>query len=89
MKLTEEAVRNEDFFQCIFRVKDMRSDLRHDFEHGDKIEKKMDDIARSYLYYTGKVTPTTSADYIKVQEGLFNDFYMLAEYLQDVVERQA
>ena len=49
---SDDAVRNEDIFQCIFRVKDMRTDLRHDFEHGDNIEKKMKDIAESYLYYT-------------------------------------
>ena len=38
---SDDAVRNEDVFQCIFRVKDMRTDLRHDFEHGDNIETKM------------------------------------------------
>ena len=65
----------------------MRTDLRHDFEHGDNIEKKMKDIAESYLYYTGKVTPTTSHDYLTTQEGLYKDFYMLADHLQEAVER--
>lgn len=84
---SDDAVRNEDVFQCIFRVKDMRTDLRHDFEHGDNIEKKMKDIAESYLYYTGKVTPTTSHDYLTTQEGLYKDFCMLADHLQEAVER--
>ena len=35
--VTDEAVRNEDVYQCIFRVKDMRTDIRHDYEHGDNI----------------------------------------------------
>ena len=85
---SDEAVRNEDVFQCIFRVKDMRTDLRHDFEHGDNIKKKMKDIAESYSYYTGKVTPTTSVDYLMTQEGLYKDFCVLADYLQEAVERQ-
>lgn len=85
---SDEAVRNEDVFQCIFRLKDMRTDLRHDFEHGHNIENKMNDIAESYLYYTGKVTPTTSVDFLKVQEGLYKDFCRLADYLQEAVERK-
>lgn len=84
---SDEAVRNEDIFQCIFRVKDMRTDLRHDYEHGDNIEKKMNDIAESYSYYTGKVTPTSSNDYIVAQEGLYKDFYKLADHIQEVVEK--
>ena len=30
----EEVVRNDAVFQCIFHVKNMRTDLRHDYEHG-------------------------------------------------------
>ena len=85
---SDEAVRNEDVFQCIFRVKDMRTDLRHDFEHGDNIKKKMKDIAGSYSYYIGKVAPTTSADFLMTQEGLYKDFCVLADHLQEAVERQ-
>lgn len=86
---SDEVVRNEDVFKCIFRVKDMRTDLRHDYEHGDKIEKKTKNIAESYAYYTGKVTPTTSSDYLMTQEGLYKDFCKLTDYLQEVIEKQA
>ena len=83
---SEDAVRNEDIFQCIFRVKDMRTDLRHDFEHGDNIGKKMNDIAESYSFYTGKVTLTATNDFLTIQEGLYKDFSRLLDHLQETIE---
>lgn len=84
--VTDYAVRNEDVYQCIFRVKDMRTDLRHDYEHGKNINKKISDIAESYSHYTGKMLLTSRDDYITVQEGLYDEFYMLTGHLLKIVE---
>ena len=85
--VTDQAVRDEDVYQCIFRVKDMRTDLRHDYEHGDNIDKKTRDIADSYSHYSGKMLLTSSDDYKKAQEGLYNDFYTLTGRLLETVEK--
>ena len=46
------AVRSDEVFQCIFRVKNIRTDYRHDNNHGDenKIRKKEMDIGESYSF---------------------------------------
>lgn len=86
--VTDQAVRDEDVYQCIFRVKDMRTDLRHDYEHGDNIDKKTRDIADSYSHYSGKKLLTSSDDYKTVQEGLYDEFYTLTGHILKMVERQ-
>lgn len=84
--VTDKAVRDEDVYQCIFRVKDIRTDLRHDYEHGKNIKKKTGDIAESYSHYTGKVVLTSSGDYTMAQEKLYDDFYALTDHLQKMIE---
>ncbi len=37
---SDKAIREEEVYRCIFRVKDMRTDLRYDFEHGKNVDKK-------------------------------------------------
>lgn len=86
--VTDQALRNENVYQCIFRVKDIRTDLRHDYEHGKNIDKKMSDIAESYSHYTGKMVLTSSDDYKTVQERLYDEFYTLTEHLLKMVDRQ-
>lgn len=87
--VTDNAVRQEDIYQCIFRVKDMRTDLRHDYDHGDNIDKKTMDIAASYSHYTGKVVLTSTDDFIMTQDKLYDDFCALAEHLQETIAKQA
>ena len=86
--VTEESVVNEDVYQCIFRVKDMRTDMRHDIEHGgkSKIKKKNKDIGESYSHYTGKVVLTSKSDYQTAQAKLYDDFEILADHLIGKVE---
>lgn len=86
--VTEESVVNEDVYQCIFRVKDMRTDMRHDIEHGgkSKIKKKNRDIGESYSHYTGKVALTAKCDYQTAQAKLYDDFEALTEHLIGKVE---
>lgn len=80
----DKAVRNDDVFKCIFRVKMMRNDYRHDLNHGSEseIRKKELEIGKSYSHYVGKPVITASGEFQKAQEKLFDEFDVLADYLQ-------
>lgn len=86
--VSEDAVRNDKIFQCIFRVKDMRTDYRHDYEHGPEgqINKKIQDIGESYSFYAGTPVLTSSEEFLQTQNGLYDDFDELADYLLSVVK---
>lgn len=85
--VSDEVVRNDAVFQCIFRVKNMRTDLRHDYEHGSEgdIKRANRKIGDSYSHYAGKPVLLSSSDYMKVQNGLYNEFDVLADYLTRIV----
>lgn len=85
--VTDVAVRTEEVFQCIFRVKHIRTDLRHDYYHGSesKIKKKEEDIADSYTHYVGKPALITTDDYLRTQDKLYDEFEDLVDYLLEVV----
>jgi len=85
--VTDAAVRNDEVYQCIFRVKHIRTDLRHDYYHGSesKIKKKEEDIADSYNHYVGKPALITADDYLKTQDKLFDEFEGLVDHLLEVV----
>lgn len=89
--VTDPTVRKEDIYQCIFRVKHIRTDYRHDNDHGkeSKIKQKIKDIGESYAYYTGKVAPTLKSDFLTAQEGLYDDFDRLTDHLQEIIENLA
>lgn len=89
--VTDPTVRKEDIYQCIFRVKHLRTDYRHDNDHGkeSKIKQKIKDIGESYSYYTGKVAPTMKSDFLTAQEGLYDDFDRLTDHLQGIIENLA
>ena len=80
----DKAVRNDDVFQCIFRAKTMRNDFRHDLDHGSEseIRKKELEIGKSYSHYVGKPVITASGEFQRAQEMLFDEFDVLADYLQ-------
>ena len=82
--VTDAVVRGEDAFQCIFRVKAMRTDYRHDYEHGadGDIRKKNKMIGSAYAYYSGKPVLTSSQDYLLAQEKLYDEFAELADILE-------
>lgn len=86
--VTDVAVRKEDVYQCIFRVKDMRTDMRHDYEHGSEnsIRKKNIEIGKSYSHYAGKPTLTSKTDFLKVQEKMYDEFDSVIDHLQKMVE---
>ena len=83
----EEVVRNDAVFQCIFHVKNMRTDLRHDYEHGSDgdIRKANRKIGDSYSHYAGRPVLLSSSDFMKVQDGLYNEFDILVDYLTGIV----
>lgn len=83
----DKVVRYEDVFQCVFRVKKMRNDYRHDLDHGSEseIRKKELEIGESYSHYVGKPVITSSSDYQKAQNTLYDEFDELASYILAVV----
>lgn len=86
--VADEVVRKEDVFQCIFHVKNMRTDLRHDYEHGKEkdIHNKDMAIGDSYKHYAGKPVLITSSDFLTTQDKLYDEFDLLADHLLAVVE---
>ena len=87
--VSDGAVRSDELFQCIFRVKDIRTDYRHDNNHGgeSKIRKKELEIGESYSHYVGKPVLLSSNNYLKTQDMLFDEFDELADYMIGVVSK--
>lgn len=85
--VTDSAVRSESVYQCIFAVKDIRTDFRHDYEHGKEtsIKKKRKEINERYKSYCGKI-PSKQKDYTLLQKNLFKDILVLEEHLIDTLE---
>lgn len=81
--VTDEAVRGEAVYQCIFRVKSIRTDLRHDYEHGSEsqIRKKRKDIMDCYRHYTNQPLLRSQGDYIMLQKRMYDEFIELEEHL--------
>ena len=82
------TIRNESVFQCIFRIKHIRTDFRHDYEHGSNgdIRSTNQKIGDSYHYYCGKHVLSKSEDYMDVQDKIYDDFEKLADHLLNLVE---
>lgn len=85
--VTDASVRNEEVYQCIFQVKDIRTDMRHDYEHGPEsgIRKKTLEIGKSYSHYTGKPVLTSKADFLRTQEMMYDEFDSMVSHLQGMV----
>lgn len=82
---SDKAVREEEVYQCIFRVKDMRTDLRHDYEHGKNIEKKRRDISECYRHYTNRPVLVQQKDYVSLQRKMYDEFLALEEHLISIL----
>lgn len=81
----DAAVRQEEVYQCIFRVKDMRTDLRHDYEHGNNIDKKRRDIANCYKHYAGRPVLVQQKDYTTLQKKMYDEFLKLESHLMYIL----
>lgn len=81
--VSEKAVRDEAVYQCIFRVKSIRTDLRHDYEHGpeSQIKKKRKDIMDCYRHYTNQPLLRSQGDFIILQKRMYDEFIELEEHL--------
>ena len=68
-------------------MKNMRTDLRHDYEHGldGDIRKANRKIGDTYSHYAGRPVLLSSSDFMKVQDGLYNEFDILVDYLTGIV----
>lgn len=67
--------------ECIFRIKDIRTDFEHDIEHGDagNQRKKKKDIEDAYKYYAKK-RPAKAKEYKQFQIKLYEDVILLIDY---------
>ena len=79
-------VRQEDIYQCIFGVKIIRSDLRHDLDHGksSEIMKKVKSVGDCYKKYCGN-RPLKPKDFKKLKERLYDKVIELEEALIQVM----
>ena len=66
-------VRKENVYQCIFDVKTIRSDLRHDLDHGkpNEVKKKQKSVDDCYKEYCGN-RPLKPKDFKKLQERVYD-----------------
>ena len=78
----DRMVREDEEYQCIFDVKTIRSDLRHDLDHGGEKEykKKMKNIGDCYKKYCGN-RPLKERDFRMLQEGIYDKVLQLEEIL--------
>ena len=85
--VSDEVVRNEAVFQCVFRVKAIRTDYRHDYEHGSdaEIKKTQKKIGEAYTYYSGKPLLSSREDFQNIQSKLYDEFDSLLDYLQTIL----
>lgn len=81
-ELGNQLVRKEEVYQCIFRVKAIRSDYRHDLEHGTDSDrkKKQKEIGDCYKHYCGH-RPLKERDFRTIQEKLYEEFILLIDTL--------
>ncbi len=78
----DQMVRNDERFKCIFDIKTLRNDLRHDLNHGseNEIKKKMKNIGECYKKYCG-YRPLKPKDYKKLQDKVYDSILILEEVL--------
>lgn len=78
----DTMVREEDTYQCIFDVKTIRSDLRHDLDHGNPkdVKKKLKSVGDCYKEYCGN-RPVKPRDFKKLQDRIYDKVLALEESL--------
>ncbi len=85
-KAGDRMVRSGDVYQCIFNVKVIRNDFRHDLDHGDdrSVQKKLRNIGECYKYYCNR-RPLKARDYKILQLNLYNEFVTLTDSLIEAI----
>ena len=81
-KIGDELVRKETVYQCIFNIKTIRSDLRHDLDHGDtnSKKKKLKNVGICYKSYCGN-RPLKERDFKILHEKIYDEILVLEDYL--------
>lgn len=82
----DSLVRSDEIYQCIFDVKLIRSDLRHDLDHGKEKErkKKLKSVGDCYKKYC-RNRPLKARDFRTLQEKLYKDVIQLEENLIHII----
>ena len=85
-KIGDQMVRNGDIYQCIFDVKTIRNDLRHDLEHGkpNEVKKKLKNVGDCYKHYCGN-RPLKPKDFTKLQERIYDKVIELEDALIQMI----
>ena len=82
----DNIVRNSRLYECIFDIKTLRTDLRHDVNHGKQkdVRGKLAHIADCYEQYCGR-RPVKPRDYRILQERLYDKVLELEDHLIDTL----
>ncbi len=82
----DQMVRREDIYQCIFDVKTIRSDLRHDLDHGkpNEVKKKLKSVGDCYKKYCG-TRPLKPKDFKSLQEHIYDKIIELENMLIQMI----
>lgn len=85
----DQMVRKENVYQCIFDVKTIRSDLRHDLDHGkpNEVKKKQKSVGDCYKEYCGN-RPLKPKDFKKLQERVYDKVIELENALIQMMLRE-
>ena len=86
----DQMVRKEKIYQCIFDVKIIRSDIRHDLDHGkpNEVKKKLKSVGDCYKKYCGN-RPLKPKDFKKLQEHIYDKMIELEDMLIQMMESEA
>lgn len=86
----DQMVRKEDIYQCIFDVKTIRSDLRHDLDHGkpNDVKKKLKSVGDCYKEYCGS-RPLKPKDFKRLQERIYDKVIDLENALINMIVAEA
>lgn len=78
----DRLVRQGGIYQCLFDIKTIRNDYRHDLDHGkpDEIRKKLKSVGDCYKKYCGN-RPQKPRDFKKLQERIYDGVIQLEEKL--------
>lgn len=85
----DALVRDESICQIIFDIKTLRSDYRHDLNHGSNSQqkKKFMDVGACYKKYCG-IRPLREKDYKKLQSALYDDIIRFENWMIDIIRNQ-
>jgi hypothetical protein len=73
-----------DHLAALWRLKDLRTGIRHDIDHGDNrsIKKKNREIGEAYRSLVGVVIPRSRADWISAQVALYRQLVDMLELIR-------